>query len=280
MAQFLPPIPQFVRSFLGHLARMLTIFVVTGTLTIAAAQEESNSAKKLAQTSDKQKPASDKATTKNKAPAKKPRGTNLISKDFVRNWTWYSAEKGIPLTDVWQVQRDSETGKPILMCKGKPEGYLRTNAEYGDFELSFEWKYPTDKNGNSGVLLYTQQRDRIWPDAVQIQLHGPTTGSIFPTGDAKSVNLLERTELAREVNKWNKCRAISREGKVTLYINGKKVGDVTGCSPSRGRIGLQSEGSEIHFREIYLRKLDPDSKVEESTTAATKASQSTGKPAG
>ena len=117
--------------------------------------------------------------------------------------------------------------------------------------------YPTDENGNSGVLLHMAPKDKIWPDSIQLQLHRPAAGSIFPSGDGKSENTLGVRDLSVELTKWNKCTIVSRGGKMTVEVNGKKVGEVTGCSPSRGRIALQSEGSEIHFRNIWIRKLKP-----------------------
>ena len=40
-------------------------------------------------------------------------------------------------------------------------------------------------------------------------------------------------------------------------INGIKLGEVTGCDPSKGAIALQSEGSEIHFRNLVVEELAP-----------------------
>ena len=151
-----------------------------------------------------------------------------------------------------------------------PEGYLRTDIDFDDFEMGLEWMYPTDENGNSGVLLNMALKDKIWPDSIQLQLHRPTAGSIFPSGEGKSENTLELRDRSVDLNKWNTCRITSRGAKLTVEVNGKKVGEVRGCIPSRGRIALQSEGSEIHFRKIWIRKLKPEfpkSSVEAETKA-------------
>jgi hypothetical protein len=38
-------------------------------------------------------------------------------------------------------------------------------------------------------------------------------------------------------------------------VNGKKVSEARGCRPTRGTIGFQSEGVEVHFRNIWLTPL-------------------------
>lgn len=180
----------------------------------------------------------------------------LNAEKFPENWIFYSAEKDSKLSDTWKMETSASDQSPVLICGGEPFGYLRTEKEYENFEFSLEWKYTSDPNGNSGILIYTCEDDKIWPKSIQIQLHGPTTGSIFPSGGAKSDNTLDLKNMARPLNKWNKCVVTSRDGKLSLVINGKKVGEVTGCVPKRGAIALQSEGAEIHFRNIWLRELD------------------------
>ena len=90
-----------------------------------------------------------------------------------------------------------------------------------------------------------------------MQLHGPTAGSIFPSGDAKTDNKLMVRDLSRPLGQWNTCVITSKGGRVSVVINGKKAGEVTGSQPSRGSIALQSEGSEVHFRRVMLKVLKP-----------------------
>jgi len=40
-----------------------------------------------------------------------------------------------------------------------------------------------------------------------------------------------------------------------LLLNDEKVGEVTGATPDKGPIALQSEGAEIQFRNVLLKKL-------------------------
>ena len=177
------------------------------------------------------------------------------AESFPDGWMYYCAEKSAKIEDVWQAVKGTDGKADVLICRGKPYGYVRTEKEYGNFELGLEWMYPTDPNGNSGVLIFTNGKDKIWPDAVQIQLHAPTAGSIFPSGKATSENKLMVRDLSKPPGQWNTCIVTARDGRVSVQINGMPVGEVTGCNPRKGGIALQSEGAEVHFRRLWLRRL-------------------------
>lgn len=174
---------------------------------------------------------------------------------FPAGWTYFSAENGSKLQDVWQAVKAANGGDDVLVCRGKPFGYLRTQKLHSDFEFRLEWKYPKDANGNSGVLIHTGKEDKIWPNSIQVQLHGPTAGSIFPSGETKTDNKLMVRDLSKPVGQWNTCVITSKAGTISVVINGKKAGEVSGCLPKSGSISLQSEGSEVHFRRVMLKTL-------------------------
>jgi hypothetical protein len=46
----------------------------------------------------------------------------------------------------------------------------------------------------------------------------------------------------------------SRDGRLTLAVNGKVVSGASACRPRRGYICLESEGSECHFRNLRIRE--------------------------
>ena len=60
----------------------------------------------------------------------------------------------------------------------------------------------------------------------------------------------------KEPGEWNSYRILFRNGKLQLTINGEKINEATGCDVTAGKIGLQSEGAEIHFRRVRLIPLD------------------------
>ncbi len=185
-----------------------------------------------------------------------PRPRLLFSADlFPKGWVSYSAEKETDLFDVWSARKGESADADVLVCRGKPFGYLRTETEYDDFEFSLEWNYPNDPNCNSGILVYTGEADKIWPTSMQVQLHRPTAGSVFPIGMARSDNTVDIKAGELPIAQWHACVVRSEKGRITVTINGNKVGEVTGCAPHKGYIALQSEGSEIRFRRITVKRL-------------------------
>lgn len=182
----------------------------------------------------------------------------LLQPDFPKGlWTHYSAKRDTPLSETWTLIADAESGKPVLVCKGEPNGYLRTVNPYRNFELNLEWRFPEQGSGNnSGILLFTSEEARIWPSSVQVQLYQPELGRTFANGSVKADNEISVVPVvANPVGKWNRCVITCRNGAIQVCINDKEIGRVTGCNPDSGFIGLQSEGSEIHFRNLLLREL-------------------------
>ncbi|MCA9087097.1 MAG: DUF1080 domain-containing protein [Planctomycetaceae bacterium] len=181
----------------------------------------------------------------------------LLQENFPNGeWAFFGSKKESALKDTWKLVKGEKPEDLTLVCTGEPYGYIRTRQVFGDFELGLQWRYPKDENGNSGLLLFTAGEDRLWPDSLQIQLHHSTAGSTFPGGAAKADNELRNVPLlSRPPGQWNECVVTSEQGRVTVVINGKKVGEVTGCTPNSGTIALQSEGSEIHFRQIWIKEL-------------------------
>ncbi len=193
-----------------------------------------------------------------------PEVVELLTEDLTAHWKQFSSLPATEDAPVWKIVRDDDAKEFVLVCSGEPKGYLHTTDAWADFELTLEWKYPKDTDGNSGVLVYTQLEPRIWPTSMQVQLHQPKAGCVFPSGDAMSDQSSEaEPELARPVNTWNECRIVSRGGRLAVEVNGKKAGEVGGARPLAGRIALQSEGSVVHFRRIRIRKLDPEAPTNE-----------------
>ena len=178
---------------------------------------------------------------------------DLLQGDLSVSWEWFSVTEEPPVTDVWKLLPSSSPDTTELVCSGTPRGFLHTKKQYRDFDLQFEWRYASDPNGNSGVLVFTQDDARLWPTSVQIQLHQPLAGSVFPVGDAVTDATVRKEGLARSVGEWNQCRIVSLSGTVVVHINGVKAGEVSGCRPDSGAIAIQSEGSEVHFRRMLLR---------------------------
>jgi hypothetical protein len=159
-----------------------------------------------------------------------------------------------------------------IRCTGKPNGCIVTEKEYSDYMLKLKWRFPADsKGGNSGVLLHVQD-DKYWPTSVEAQLFSGRAGDfwlIYPPEvklevdkirqDPKQERHFFRIEPSKPPEKkfgeWNEYEITCKGGDITLVINGVKVNEGKNGNFKKGRIALQSEGSEIHFKDIAIKSL-------------------------
>jgi len=167
--------------------------------------------------------------------------------------------------DVWSVE------KGVIVCKGKPFGYIITEKEYGDYVLELEWRWaPGSKGGNSGVLCHVTGKDKIWPHSWEAQLWSGYAGDIWlvdgfkmdvdekrkdPKNARHYFRMKTKDPVEKEIGQWNKYRITCKGDAVKLEVNGVLVNEGKGAENSKGKILLQSEGAEVHFRNITLTPL-------------------------
>jgi hypothetical protein len=164
---------------------------------------------------------------------------------------------------VWSVQDG------VIHCEGKPSGYLRTSKGYANYQLHLEWRW-VGKPTNSGVLLHKSGPDILWPTSVEAQLMHENAGDFYlinfssMTVDGKQVGPAEKPQRAKKQKlsnenppgEWNSYDIVCDGDSIQLTVNGVLQNKGTGARPSSGAICLQSEGSPIQFRNIYLKPLE------------------------
>lgn len=179
--------------------------------------------------------------------------------------------------DTWSV-RDG-----LLVCSGRPIGVMRSEKQYENFVLHIEWRH-MEPGGNSGVFLWSNARPREsnrLPDGVEVQmleldwvkLHtrdGKTPpiayvhGELFGVGGVTTLpdnprgtrsKSIENRALGR--GQWNTYDVVAVDGVVKLSVNGKFVNGLSRSSQKKGYLCLESEGAEIHFRNIKIMELPP-----------------------
>jgi type 1 glutamine amidotransferase len=169
-------------------------------------------------------------------------------------------EDGAKLEDVFTIDEEKN-----LVCKGSPTGYLRTHSNFTNYVLELEWRFPEGKPpGNSGVLLRMVGPDKIWPKSVEAQLHHGNAGDFWCIDDfpmttdparTKGRNTKKTHDAEKPVGEWNRYRITVQHDRVELRVNGELVNEATDVEEVAGKICLQSEGSEIHFRNIVVRAI-------------------------
>ncbi|MFN0059073.1 MAG: family 16 glycoside hydrolase [Planctomycetota bacterium] len=186
--------------------------------------------------------------------------TRLFNGKDLAGWTFFSNE-GAPIADVWRVENG------VLICKGTPNGYIRTVANYTNYVLKLDWRWSpiTKAAGNSGVLLRMEAPDKVWPASVEAQLMSGRAGDFWNIGgyalkvDAertKGGNTRQAEPCENPVGEWNHYEILVSKDRVLLKVNGKIVNEAFNAPELAGPICLQSEGAEIHFKDIVLLPVD------------------------
>jgi hypothetical protein len=179
--------------------------------------------------------------------------------------------------DTWSV-RDG-----LLFCTGHPIGVMRTKDQYENFVLHLEWMH-MEPGGNSGTFVWSNAnpnpKSRL-PNGVEVQmlelnwvnLHkingepAPLAyvhGELFGVGGVETVPDNPRGPRSKSIEnrckgrgEWNVYDVVCVDGVIKLSVNGKVVNGISRSSQKKGYICLESEGAEIHFRNIKIMELPP-----------------------
>lgn len=188
----------------------------------------------------------------------------LFNGNDLSGWTAVLADENAKAEDVWSVHDG------VLHCKGQPVGYIKTEKEYSNYELSLQWRFPQgSQGGNSGVLVHTSEPGAIgiWPKSIEVQLHRGDAGDFWVIGTDLNVENEEARKMGRRhlnltddsenpIGEWNTMVIVCLQDRITVTVNGDLVNEASDCTVTEGAISLQSEGAPIEFREIVLTSLD------------------------
>lgn len=167
-----------------------------------------------------------------------------------------------------------------LICRGLPIGVIRSGKKYQNFILHIEWKH-MEAGGNSGTFVWSnaQPGENRLPDGVEVQMleldwvnqnirNGEKPpiayvhGELFGVGGVKIVPDNPRGERSKSVEnrclgkgEWNVYDVVCVDGTIKLSVNGKFVNGISQSSQKAGFICLESEGAEIHFRNLKIIEL-------------------------
>ena len=179
--------------------------------------------------------------------------------------------------DTWKV-RDG-----LLICSGHPIGVMRTARQYENFMLHIEWRH-MEPGGNSGVFAWSSARpdpESRLPNGIEIQMlelewpnlnrrNGVTPpiayvhGELFGVGGVTVTPDNPRGERSMSIEnrckgegEWNTYDVVAIDGVMKLAVNGKFVNGISHATQKKGYLCLESEGAEIHFRNIRILELAP-----------------------
>ncbi|UCF36323.1 MAG: DUF1080 domain-containing protein, partial [Acidobacteriota bacterium] len=166
----------------------------------------------------------------------------------------------------------------------QPIGVLRTDRQYENFILHVEWRH-MEAGGNSGVFLWSDANPpegKELPAGVEVQMleldwvnlnkdrdGNPRPiayvhGELFGVGGVETIPDTPRGRRSKSIEnrckgkgEWNTYDVVAVDGTIKLSVNGKFVNGISKSQVKKGYICLESEGAEIHFRNIKIMELPP-----------------------
>lgn len=218
------------------------------------------------------------------APAPAPAGPNtLTAEETAAGWKllfngtdltgWRGYKKPAPGT-AWAVEDGA-----ITLTAGSA-GDLMTDAEYGPFELSLEWKI--SPKGNSGIIYLIKEMDgadntyNTGPEMQVLDNDGHADGK-FPTHRAGALYdfVTPPDGAVKPVGEWNAAVVKFTGSKIEHWLNGQRVSETSygddawkakvaaskfkqwpmfGLASS-GHLSMQDHGDRVWYRNIKIKTL-------------------------
>lgn len=161
--------------------------------------------------------------------------------------------------DAWNIENG------ILHCTGQGSGWMRSDRDYSDFILEFE--YRLEPGGNSGVFLRAPKVGHISRVAMEVQIlddFAEKYENLQPAQYCGSVyKVIPATpRVGKPAGEWNRMRISLIGHHITVVHNRVTVVDGDGHShpelltrSARGPLGFQNHSSRVWYRNIRLANL-------------------------
>jgi len=182
----------------------------------------------------------------------KPLVTGKSLDAWTTNGNWFVNDEGLLTIE----PRKGERGWQRF------DDYLWTKQQYGDFQISLEFKIPP--RGNSGVFVRVGDTSDPVDTGIEVQImdtHGKKNpgqhdcgGVIQTVGPSKN--------MAKPAGEWNQMLITCKGKQLSVELNGEQVVDIDLSETSRkdrpltGAIGLQDHGQKSWFKNVKIRTLE------------------------
>lgn len=176
--------------------------------------------------------------------------TKLFNGKNLKGWKLYGTEK-------WYV----ENGE--LICESGPDkqyGYLATEKDYKDFELTVEFKQ--ESNGNSGVFFHSNiEGTKITGWQAEVAPPGHSTGGIYESyGREWLIKPDPSLDKVLKDGDWNTLVVKMKGNVVETFLNGTKMItlDDEKIGAANGKIALQIHdggGVKVLWRKVEIKTL-------------------------
>ena len=176
---------------------------------------------------------------------------NLFNGKDLTGWTIYG-------TELWYV----EDG--LLICESGPDkeyGYLGTNEEFKNFELTLEFKQEAD--GNSGVFIRSSiEGTKIAGWQAEVAPPGHSTGGIYESyGRGWLIKPDPEKDKFLKYEDWNTMKIRVVDDNITTWLNDQEMITLTDekIGGATGSIALQIHsggGIKVSWRNIKIQVLE------------------------
>ncbi|MBN2294662.1 MAG: DUF1080 domain-containing protein [Pirellulales bacterium] len=160
-----------------------------------------------------------------------------------KTFNGWTTEKGEPVNPGWTIENG------VIYRKSRA-GHIISAREYGDFELSFEWKLA--KGGNSGIK-YKLIDYGGWFLGCEYQLiddaeWGFGSHSKGSTGSIYQLYAPNKQKKLMPIGQYNKSRIVVRGNIIEHWLNGKKIVEAdTSSKEWRKRIAMSKFSDKPGF---------------------------------
>ena len=164
----------------------------------------------------------------------------------------------------------------ILVCDGSEETVLWTMDDFSDFELSFEYRFPSGgvvSPQGSGVIVRAVRNQKL-ADMIEVQLSRLSStshsgdvwlGSLAQLDTGRQTIGMQRLRprssysvtVERPLGEWNVMSVRCDRSDVQVTLNETVVNSGRNAHRTTAPIGLRSQGTAIEFRNIRIRELAP-----------------------
>jgi hypothetical protein len=183
----------------------------------------------------------------------------------------FTAEEKAAKQVQWNADRDLhwsvDAAKGEIVSDGKGV-FLTTEKDYGDFEFHVDWLM-VSAGGDSGVYLRDFPQVQVWdPDNPREVRNGAARGSGgLWNNNPDNPGRWPLVRADNPIGQWNnfKIKMIGTRVWVTLNdkvtVDGQVLDNIYNRAQPvnlRGGIELQTHGSEIRFRNVFVREIPAD----------------------
>ena len=145
---------------------------------------------------------------------------------------------------------------------------MYSKEKFRNFTLELEYRWAGEAS-NSGIFILVEDPANPFPKGIECQLMAGKAGDFvllggsdlfeysLPEGvtERPKFPVIEKRQPSTELaaGEWNKVRITVHDGAIAVYVNNMLQNEAT-SGVKEGHIGLQSEGKEVQFRNLVLRK--------------------------